>query len=123
MGYYDPPEEYEFLGCVYCSAPEEYLIETDHFLYCSCCGFTQETADKFMRSPCCDLFKRSFEEYIEEPIFLTPEERKELDEASERAEIQRLKDAGLMTEDGELTSEYYAEADFWYDCYRERNRR
>jgi hypothetical protein len=57
--------------------------------------------------------------YLEEST-LTPEQEEDLRQISEAAETQRLIEIGHLTHDGEPTPEFYAAADFAYDCYRER---
>ena len=65
---YNPFESDPFLGCDYCGADEDDLIETaDGFLFCSHCGFTQETAIKFLKNPCCSLFVREEKQESDSP--------------------------------------------------------
>ena len=58
LGFYDNPYDNEFLGCNYCGANEDQMVETENnFLFCSHCGFTEETVSRFSGKPCCSLFE------------------------------------------------------------------
>ena len=115
---------YDDCSCAYCGADEKHTVETDRgLLICSKCSLTVETALIFTAKPCCQLFERS-PEFVDSDdwIILTPEQKAELELSREQSEIARLKEQGLMTEDGELTDKYYRKDDEAFRAARESRR-
>ena len=117
MGYYDPPEFDEYLGCPCCGLEEELLEEDQETgeLYCPRCqknvNWLWENEGNFY----CLIPQEPELELDEGEIDLI-----ELELFHQKAEEEHLKELGLMTENGELTSEYYRIADQAYDAFKDR---
>lgn len=127
MSYYDPPEENCFLGCPVCQEPSEdtwvdvssddpksgELLEP---LRCKSCGIYFDFAQKHHDVLFAAMATPPVHDTEYKDLPLSPEESTLLELARQESEIARLKEIGYMTEDGELTDDYYRAADHAYDC-------